>query len=114
MEGGHQRAMEERLAHLDVSERRDFIAFTLRQRQPHLHRLFVTVSRRANLARLTTEASTASQYATGVKARGGVDEDLCRRVGQHASYLASIPSGVTPRTQEMVEHRRAADGAAKS
>jgi len=99
-------AIHELTSRLDEAGRRDFIAFTLRQRQRHLHRLFSTVSRRAYLARLE-DHKAFSFLAKEIKQRGHEDEELCRNAAELArSY------GFTPRTIPEAEALRAAELAA--
>ena len=107
-------AIQELAARLDEPGRREFVGFNLRQRRPHLHRVFLTVFRRATLARLTVEASTASVYAGQIKQRGHEEEEVCRGAGKHAEYLSSMPSGVVGSNAAVAELVRAAGGAAKS
>jgi hypothetical protein len=99
-------AIHELTSRLDEASRRDFIAFTLRQRQRHLHRLFLAVSRRAYLARLEGH-KVVSFLAKEIKQRGHEDEELCRNAAEIAKSY-----GFTPRTIREAEALRAAELAA--
>jgi hypothetical protein len=112
--GDKAKAIEELTAQLDEPGRRKFVSFNLDQRRSHLHRLFLTVSRRATLARLTVESSTASAYARQIRQTGHEDEEVCRGAAKHAQYLSSMPSGVVERNPAVAELVRAAEGAAES
>ena len=108
---------------LDEPARRDFIEFTLRQRRPRLHRLFVTASRRLYLARTSPIGSHLSPFSTdfsnlakAIKSRGHEDGDLCRKAADFARLIRSWPEGV-PLSSENVpsaEAGRAAQAAAEA
>ncbi len=116
-------AIQELVEQLDEPARRDFIAFTLRQRRPRLHRLFVTASRRLYLARMSPIGSHLSPFSTdfsnlarAIKSRGHEDGDLCRKAADFARLIRSWPEGV-PLSSENVpsaEAGRAAQAAAQA
>ena len=83
-------AIEKLIANLDESGRRDFVAFTLVQRRPRLHRLFVTASRRADLARIPEQAKVLSMYSKLLKRRGHEDEELCQNAAKAAGRIPRI------------------------
>lgn len=80
-------AIQQFVEQLDEPARRDFIAFTLRQRRPRLHRLFVTASRRLYLARMAYFDTDFSNLARAIKSRGHEDGDLCRKAADFARLI---------------------------
>lgn len=74
-------------AQLDEPGRRDFIRYTLRQRRPRLHRLFVTAARRADLARFPGLREGLADFAKQLKRAGHEDYELCKA----AADLARAP-----------------------
>lgn len=121
--GEKSQAIQELVEQLDEPGGRDFIAFTLRQRRPRLHRLFVTASRRLYLARMSPIGSHLSSFSTdfsnlarAIKSRGHEDGDLCRKAADFARLIRSWPEGV-PLSSENVpsaEAGRAAQAAAQA
>lgn len=80
------------LGQLDEPGRREFIAFTLRQRRPHLHRLFTTASRRAYLAGLKGYDKLLGDVARSIKQSTHEDEGVCHRAAELARTLSFEPS----------------------
>jgi len=93
--GSHkQQVIKALIQQLDEAGRRDFIAFTLGQRRPHLHRLFVVASRRAYLARLAGFATTFSDLAKAIKKSGHEDATLCHGAAEFAHLLTATETEV--------------------
>lgn len=78
------RAVQQLVARLDEPGRRDFLAFTLRQRQPYLHRLLSAAARHTQSAHVEGYDSVLSSLAKESEGRGHEDEELCHRAAETA------------------------------